>query len=389
MNKWLRIGFLLLVLSLILSGAEYYLPQTQPIDKMTVSGELASANSTVISTPRNWGMAYQIIYLAEEGTYVEQGDTIVKFDPHAVQEDIQTVQSEMQEKNFQKEITIKQNQQAIRDIERQIEQNNIQIQIYKNRLEQAQYSSENERKELELELKKAELSLDQEKQNLAAQKILNKNKLNSVLMDINQSRVRLKHHQRTLQELSILAPRGGLVVHFNRQDSDIKLKKGDNVSPGQPIVKIPDLDNMIVKIELNEVDRLKLQTGQEATIQVEAYPDTSFTGRVAYISKIVGFDYSQSYLKTYPVEININSNINYRLKPGLTAKAKINIDQFENCLSIPSWCLFKSDSTYCVKTENNHLIPIKLVKFGEGKAFIKGPLDSQMHLLPNQKISEF
>jgi len=389
MKNCKKLFFIISVVIHFLVAEEYYTPKESSQEWLTFSGELASANSTIISTPRHWGLSYQIVYLVKEGTYVSKGDTIVKFDPHEVQSDIKTVESELQQKKYQKEIVIEQNQNRIEAIERQIEQSKIQLQIYKNRLEQAQYSSENERKNVELDLKKAELSLEKQKQNLEAQKILNKNNLNSVLMSINQSRVRLQRQRRTLQDLCILAPRGGLVVHFTRRGSDIKIKKGDNVSPGWPITRIPDLENMIVEIDLNEVDRLKLLIGQPASLRIEAYPDTVFTGFIDYISKIVEFDFSRSYLKTYPMRVNIDSDINHRLKPGLTAKVKIKTGEYNDCYSIPSWCLYKPGANYKVKNKVGELIPVQVVKLSEGRAFVKGAIDSSVRLLPNRKVPNF
>ena len=383
-------AIILFILSLsALIGAEYYTPSSDSSHLLTTAGEIKSANPTIISTPRNWGLSYQIIYLAKEGSYVSRGDTIVVFDPHEVLNDIKEGQRTLREKILQKQIIIKQNEQIIESIKNRIIQSEIQVDISKNRLDQAQYSSDNERKNIQLDLEKAKLTLEKQKQNLASQKILNRNELESIMMEINKARVHLESLQRKLNDMTILAPTDGLVVHFTRRGSAIKLKKGDNVSPGQPISRIPDLENMIVSVDLNEVDRLKVTPGQSATIEVEAYPDTNFTGAVEYISKIVEFDYSESSLKTYPVRVFINSDKNYRLKPGLTARVKITVENYPSCFKIPSWCLFKTGSRFSVQTKEGDFIPVDLIKIGEGSAFIKGKINTETKLLPNQGIPNF
>lgn len=389
MELFKRLVIIMLIAAIGVSGAEYYSPQPQADNSITVSGELKSANSTLISTPHHWGLSYQIIYLAKEGTYVNEGDTIVKFDPHEVLTNIEQVQNELQEKEYQKQIVMEQNCQRLESIKQQIETSEIQIQIYKNRLIQAQYSSENERKSVELDLEKARLSLEKQKENLEAQKILNKNKLNSILMDIRQSKSKLERQKRTLEDMSIIAPRSGLVVHHQGRRDDAKVKKGDNVSPGDHIAQIPDLNTMVADIDLNEVDRLKVMPGQKALIKIEAYPDTIFSGTIDYISKIVEFDFSRSFLKTYPMRVNIDSKRNFRLKPGLTCQVEITTGQFDDAFSVPSWCLFRPDSSFCVKTRRDQMIPVELVKLGEGHAFIRGDINSEMQLKPNQNIPNF
>src|SRR4029079_16618428 len=47
-------------------------------------------------------------------------------------------------------------------------------------------------------------------------------------------------------------------------------KEGDNVYTGAPIVEIPDLAQMYIDLKLEEVDRGKLELGQQVRIRVDA-----------------------------------------------------------------------------------------------------------------------
>ena len=63
-------------------------------------------------------------------------------------------------------------------------------------------------------------------------------------------------------------------------------KEGDNAWTGAEIAEIPDLSEMYVDLKLEEVDRGKLQLGQEVRIRVDAIPDKEFTAKLDWISPI-------------------------------------------------------------------------------------------------------
>ena len=49
---------------------------------------------------------------------------------------------------------------------------------------------------------------------------------------------------------------------------------------------MPDLSEMYINLNLEEVDRGKLQMGQEVRVRVDAIPDKEFIGEIDFISPI-------------------------------------------------------------------------------------------------------
>ncbi len=370
--------------------SEVYYPEKNKRVAITETGELKSKNAVLICAPASWNLKYQITYLPIEGSKVHKRDTLVSFDTREVEnrlnESLKKLES-LEHQYTERRLT---NAQIITDLKVQLESLSIQKKINKNRAEQAEYNSETDIKDADLELKKTDLNISKTTEALKAQKILNKNSENEILLQIEQRKTSIERNKKMIDDMFILAPKDGIVVYYQqgRRENKTKVKIGDTVLPQSPILQIPDLDNMIAEINLSEVDISKIKFDQNANIQIAAYSDSIFSGHVSFIAKIISFDFSVSESKTYPIEIEINSNQNFRLKPGLTAKIEIFIESIDDNFRVPCWCLFNNDNKFYVKNKSN-FIPVKIKSITDGYAFITGNITDKTELSPNQNIPNF
>jgi HlyD family secretion protein len=80
-----------------------------------------------------------------------------------------------------------------------------------------------------------------------------------------------------LDKTKIYSPISGVVlVKF--------VEEGEVILPGVPIVTLADLDDMWVKIYIDELDIGKVTLGQSAKVRVDSFPDKEFIGEIIYIS---------------------------------------------------------------------------------------------------------
>jgi len=374
-----------------LFSEEYYQPQKVDTQTLTLSGTIQSSNSTTIKSPHYWNISYRIIYLIKEGTYVSKGDTLIKFDHSQAKENLKQAQNQLQKHLYQKKIISKKNSNQIRQIKDQIKKTELNIKSTQTKLEQAKYSSKQKKKNIKLDLKRARTALEKQKRHLRSQKMINQKKMQAIQFKINQATQKVDFHQELINSLTITAPKEGLVVYEANKDEDEKqLARGSKISPDRPLLKIPNLSNMIVKAHLNEVDRFKIDSGQKAQIKLAAFPDTTFKGHLSYISPLPKRKNSKSKLKVYPFEIKIDSEKNYRLKPGLSARIEIIIDDLNNYYSIPSWCIFKPQDRLGVKTTQGKFLGLDTLQILNGKAYFRyKPGIENNKLIPNQNIPDF
>ena len=356
------------------------------------AGELESVNSIVISAPGKWDLSYQIVYLPDEGAMVAEGDTVVIFDTKQVE--LQLEESIKQLESYEQELQGKElsNMLTIQEIKNSMLSLEIQEEINLNRLEQAKYNSDVEQKDAALELEKTRKNIERQSEALQAQYILNRNAENEIKLKIDQTRSKIDLNRKIIQDMFITSPKDGLVVYYkqgHRGRSGEKIKLGDTVRPQSPILKIPDPNNMMVIVDLNEVDHAFVSEGIAAEIVVEAYPDTVFKGHVSYISKIVDYDYSISNTKCYIMNVNIDSRENFRLKPGLSAIVTLFIQQLANSYRIPSWCLFEDDDQYYLISNRSKMYPVDLIMLSHGNAYIKGNFTLNQRFIANNQLSDY
>jgi len=127
----------------------------------------------------------------------------------------------------------------------------------------------------------------------------------------------------------ILAPFDGIVVSVDVKKNDV-LSAIDYAS--KIAVQLVDTSQIKFEGEVDEIDILKIRTGQQATISVDAVPDKTFTGTVSFISPHGTAD-TNNVVK-FPVTIQLDPT-DIALKGGLTATADISIYSVENVLLVP------------------------------------------------------
>lgn len=135
---------------------------------------------------------------------------------------------------------------------------------------------------------------------------------------------------------SVISPINGSVVAVNIEPG--KALTGTGGTSAAAPVQIADLSQMLVSVEVNEVDILKIKVDQPAKLTFSAIPDLALVGtvtRIATVNTGSGADMTMgSGAVTYAVDILIQSP-DSRLKPGMTAKASVEAQKLEDVLMVP------------------------------------------------------
>jgi HlyD family secretion protein len=132
----------------------------------------------------------------------------------------------------------------------------------------------------------------------------------------------------------------GTVIERRIEPGEMVQSSGTTFSDGTVLLRIADLNDMIVKTSINEVDISKVEEGQSTNIRIDAFPYDSFTGT---ISKISAMARTENNVKVFPIEIGIHEK-DRRLRPGLSANITIIGETREDILTIPIRAIF-SDAT--------------------------------------------
>jgi RND family efflux transporter MFP subunit len=140
--------------------------------------------------------------------------------------------------------------------------------------------------------------------------------------DIEASNAAAKLAERQLRDASIRAPFEGYV-----QQRMVSL--GELVKEQMPVMKIVRIDPLKVTAEIPEGLAPWVQGGQSVDLQVDAYPDRPFTGKVSRISPSVN-----QQTRAFPFEALV-PNSQGLLKPGTFVRVKLTTNHSEDLLTLP------------------------------------------------------
>jgi tetratricopeptide (TPR) repeat protein len=148
-------------------------------------------------------------------------------------------------------------------------------------------------------------------------------------IDLAKALVGLGNSKDNFLKTAILAPFDGIVVSVGVKKNDV-LSAMDYSS--KTAVQLVDTSQIKFQGQVDEIDIMKIKTGQKATISVDAVPNKTFTGTVSFISPYGTAD-TNNVVK-FPVTIKLDPT-DVALKGGLTATADIAISSAANTLLVP------------------------------------------------------
>lgn len=155
--------------------------------------------------------------------------------------------------------------------------------------------------------------------------------------EANTTRTALAAVRTELAQTEVRAPMPGFVVLHERFDGQVKrrVRAGDTVWQGQPVLYLPDLSALVVKTQVREEDLHKLKPGLIATVRVDAYPDARFEAEVASVGVLaVESAAGGKGGKHFQLDVNLRGT-DARLRPGMTARVSIVSERVRDALVVP------------------------------------------------------
>ncbi len=157
----------------------------------------------------------------------------------------------------------------------------------------------------------------------------------AMLASSKQSQSRYDKQLDNLRKAKITAPMDGIVTLVDCEVGEIAAAQ-TAFTQGKTLLTIANLDIFEVEVEVDETEVAKIGAGQQAKIEVDACPDTSFTGTVAEIGNTAIY----SGLGTQDQSTNFKVKVEFheasaKIRPGMSATVDITTNKKEKVLSVP------------------------------------------------------
>ncbi len=169
---------------------------------------------------------------------------------------------------------------------------------------------------------------------------------------------------------TMYAPGTGTIVYFTQESDRMRgggqqrlIAANEPVKQDQKLMRIPNLQDMQVKIKVHEAQAPRLRSsrsggalGQPAKIKLPSLPE-ALRGTVKSVTPVASqADFFGGDVRVHPTVVKIENNKNYELKPGMSADVTIFVDECPNVIRIPVHAVLEAKGEkFCYVKEGSEI----------------------------------
>jgi len=335
-------------------------------------------------------MSFKIQDIIAEGTMVKKGDYIAQLDRTEydntlkdAMENLTTLQANLEMKVLDTAVTLT-------DLRDEIKNQIYVVEEARITLAESKYEPPATIRKAEINLNKAERGLEQLKKNYNLRRAQALADIKQTKQALSDGQALVKALQDFLAQFTIRAPADGIVL-YKQEWNGTKRKAGSQVNPFDRVVAtLPDLDSILSKTYVNEIEVSKVAVDQDVVITVDALPGKSFKGKVISVAN-VGEVLPNSDAKMFEVMIRI-FNSEKVLRPAMTSWNRIITKTFDNAIFIPTECVYTgADSIPFVYKKNKTRQIVILGDMNEKNVIVKQGLEpgTSIFVVPPENSADF
>jgi HlyD family secretion protein len=305
-------------------------------DRVVLTGEVEAVTSENLMVPRTSAWILNLRWLIADGTVVKKGERVADFDSSAFAGSLEDKRAAVVK--AASELLSEQAQSAATEADKAMEVERKRAEREKARVEASvpadlQPRRVHQEKVLALAqqsdaLAKAEADLDTARR--AA-------RLEHTVKTVALARAEreLKELEDRLEELTLRAPRDGLVqIAINRRENR-KYQLGDQAFAGWAVASMPDLSRMQVRARLADVDDGAVGEGMRAGCVLDAYPGRVFAGSVAQVSPVARPEGRDSTRRFFDVVVALENADPAVMRPGMSMRVEVVRRRAADALLVP------------------------------------------------------
>jgi len=307
---------------------------------------------------------FQIVNMVQEGKNVKAGDVIINFEAQKIRDDLQRVQTELDQAKKELEKTTAQIDLERQDLKSKLAnaENNYEKAKLKQRVGQQEKLKDVQLDEItveqarrEVEALRARIEWHQKASEATHNLIVGKQR---------RAENRVNEIKEGLDRFQIKADRDGVLVYKTKWNNE-RFKVGETVWSGQSVAEIPDLNTILAAAYVPEVDLGKVKAGQRVELTIDAFPGKTYTGMVKGLGRLVRAKSWDIPNKILDVEITLDKLDISIMRPAMSIKAKIETASIPDCLVVPLKAVRNTADGAALKVKTEQGWREQAVKLGE------------------------
>jgi len=170
---------------------------------------------------------------------------------------------------------------------------------------------------------------------------------------VQRARATLERAQQDLKDSVITAPFDGFIVEKMMNEGEMA-----TTMPPSNIFHLVDTSRVKIECGITEEKKMSIIVGKEVLIELDAYPDEVFTGKITTVNPKV-----DPHSRTFKIKIEI-PNPDFRLESGMFARIRIIERESKNALLISQRVIINGEAVKKVFVVENGRAAEKLITTG-------------------------
>jgi HlyD family secretion protein len=185
---------------------------------------------------------------------------------------------------------------------------------------------------------------------------------------LEQSRAGLQEARDNLAKTRLTSPIAGRVVRLAVEEGEVAVPGTFSRETGL-LMTVADLSVILAKVQVDETDVVRLAPKDSVQVTIDAYPDTTFLGRVTKISHSAKLTETQTASGSNDRAVDFDVEVTLEdpprdIRPDLSCTARMVTDTRSRALSIPIIALTVRDHER-VPSENPNVDTTKIKRLGK------------------------
>ena len=306
---------------------------------LRLNGSTMAARSFAVLAPRLEGAqvgSMVVTKLAPAGSPVKKDDLLVEFDPQAQMKDYldkkatyDNLVSQVAQKKAEEDIARAKDDTAMKQAEDELKR--AQLELQRNEVVSRIDAEKNQEAADEAQATLKQLKETYQLKRAAAA-------ANIRILEIQRDRAQeaMRYAQSNASKMTVHSPMAGVVVYNTiwlggRMGT---VQQGDQVRAGLPFMAVVDPSQMEVRVELNQVDLLRVRTGLHAKMHLDAYPGIELAATLEDLSPLGHTGQFSETVRVFSARFSIQGT-EPRLLPDLSAALDLDLGSEEKALVVP------------------------------------------------------
>jgi HlyD family secretion protein len=304
-----------------------------------LNGTTQASRSFVVLAPKLEGAqvgSMVITKLVPAGTHVKKNDVLVEFDPQAQTKDYLDKKSayeilvgQVAQKQAEEDIARAKDDTAMKQAEDELKR--AQLELQKNEIVSRIDAEKNQEA-----LDEAQATLKQLKETYQLKGAAAASAIRILEIQRDRALEAMRYAQGNAAKMIVHSPMEGVVVYNaiwlgGRMGT---VQQGDQVRPGVPFLQVVDPSQMEVRVELNQVDLLKVHPGQQAQMHLDAYPGMTLPAILEELSPLGHTGQFTEAVRSFTARFSVQGT-DPRLLPDLSAALDLELGSQNNVIVVP------------------------------------------------------